>query len=202
MYGNFFTFSFFFSDFLRKQWELHLNYNWGLSLFLILFQITGNTKSTTDVNSIRKNHKTIFSLRYFFGIEQGFFYFLQLYKRIILLEISFNTFTLNQHELIIELIYYHCYHKNINFVNCFYHKVRENQDKREKYYFVRLFLSDDRTQHWNKRGARAFNFASFHSTMSVGVLMALNIYEFTVLLRAQFESHKRRELCDSLSNFS
>lgn len=58
---------------------------------------------------------------------------------------------------------------------------------------MRLFLSDDRTQHSTERGARAFNFASFHSTMSVGVLMAPNIYDFTVLLREQFDFREKRE---------
>lgn len=54
--------------------------------------------------------------------------------------------------------------------------------------FLKLFffLSDGKTQHSLERGARAFYFASFHSTMSVGVLMAPNIYEITMLLRAQF----------------
>lgn len=42
------------------------------------------------------------------------------------------------------------------------------------------FSSNNKTQLSTERGARASNFASFHSTMSVGVLMARNIYEFTV----------------------
>lgn len=64
--------------------------------------------------------------------------------------------------------------------------------RNDKNFFLfprRLFplVSDDRTQH--SRGARsqrAFYFASFRSTMSVGVLMASNIYGITMLLRAQF----------------
>ena len=50
-------------------------------------------------------------------------------------------------------------------------------------------LSDDKTQRLNERGAWAFYSASFHSTVSVCVMMALNIYvrEFTMTLRKHFQ---------------
>lgn len=46
-----------------------------------------------------------------------------------------------------------------------------------------------------ERGARTFFLASFRSTMSVGVLMALNIYE-----KYKLDSKETRESSDSLSN--
>lgn len=65
-----------------------------------------------------------------------------------------------------------------------------NTDKAEKrwkwkWYFSKALLSDGKTQQSIERGARAFSFASFPSTVSVGVLTPPNIYDFTVILRAQ-----------------